>query len=100
MTEKELRKLNRMQLLELLIMQTEEIEKLQKQVELLQEKRTQETLHIEQMGSIAEAALKISGLLTASQTAADIYLNAARAKARDIIKEAHEAAEAITNGEE
>ena len=93
MTEKELRKLTRLQLLELLILQTEENEKLKKQVERLQKQRTKEALRIEQMGSVAEAAVKISGLLKATQLAADIYLEAAKRQARDIVNEARQIAE-------
>lgn len=93
MTEKELRKLNRLQLLELLIMQTEENEKLKKEIKELKDQRTAEMLRIRKMGSVAEAVLDISGLLKAAQTASDLYLDAARAEARAIIKAAHEAAD-------
>ena len=62
MTEKELKKLNRKQLLELLLVQTERINRLQKQ------------LAERDAGSIAEAALKLNGVFEAAQAAADQYI--------------------------
>lgn len=88
MTEKELRKLNRLQLLELLILQTEENEKLKQQIEELQAKRAEEALKIARLGSVAEAAVEISGVLTAAQQAADLYIEAAKLRARSIVKNA------------
>lgn len=81
MTEKELKKLNRNQLLELILIQTEQIEHLQKQLESTNaqlEATTAQlndhTIQVSRAGSIAEAALQISGVFEAAQSAADLYL--------------------------
>lgn len=74
MTEKELRKLSRGELLQLLLIQT-------KEVEILREKLTQaETLladrylRAEKAGSLAEAVLVVNGVMEAAQAAAEQYL--------------------------
>ena len=81
MTEKELRKLNRYQLLELLVMQTERVEKLQKQLEQKEAQFNDQDIRLTTMGSIAEATLELHGVFEAAQAAADTYLTAAKAEA-------------------
>lgn len=95
MTEKELRKMNRYQLLELLMLQAERADQLEKQL-----RETQEQLHarntgLSQLGSIAEASLKINGVMESAQKAADMYLEAARAEAAAIVENARQQALAI-----
>ena len=84
MTDKELRKLNRYQLLELLMIQTERVKELEEQLAQLQ----QQKLQLTQLGSMAEAALQVSGVLEAAQRAADLYLEAAKAQAAKLEEEA------------
>lgn len=78
MTEKELKKLTRSDLLEMLIDQSLELqavrEKLAKTEEALQKKE----LSIEQAGSIAEASLRLSGIFDAAQSACEQYLDNVR----------------------
>lgn len=74
MTEKELKKLNRFQLLEMIILQTEQIADLEKQLEKTRQLLESQQVQIAQAGSIAEAALQLSGIFEAAQSAADIYL--------------------------
>ena len=88
LTEKELRKLNRYQLLELLIMQTEQNQKLQEQVQQLQEQLESRQAQIEQLGSLAEAVLQLNGVFEAAQKAANDYLAAARRQAQQILLDA------------
>ena len=95
MTEKELKKLNRYQLLELLIVQTERADKLQQQLEKAQERLNDKEIHMTVLGSIAEASLELSGVFVAAQKAADLYLDAAKKKADQILREAEERALAI-----
>lgn len=74
MTDKELRKLKRSELLQMLIVQIEENERLK---HLLEEQRHQledRQIAIEQAGSIAEAALMLNGVFEAAQSAAQQYL--------------------------
>ena len=95
LTEKELRKLNRFQLLELLVMQTEQNELLQKQLEELKNKRVEDMTQISQMGSVAEASVQISGLFSAAQSTADMYLKESKKRAEEIVKDAYDRAEEI-----
>ena len=74
MTEKELKKLNRYQLLELIILQTEQLNEVQLQLEKTQKDLEAQQIRVSQTGSIADAALQLSGIFEAAQTAADLYL--------------------------
>ena len=100
MTEKELRKLNRYQLLDLLVVQTERADELQKKVDALEEKLRDRELQMSKLGSIAEASLQISGVFEASQKAADLYLDAVKKQAGEMIEVARrQAAEIISRAE-
>lgn len=74
MTDKELQKLSRTELLELLISQTEENERLKKQIEASSAKLTDRQINIENAGSIAEASLMLNGVFEAAEKAAKQYL--------------------------
>lgn len=74
MTEKELRKLNRKQLLELLLRQTERTEHLQKKLNEAEDKIKDKLLIETEAGSIAEASLKLNGVFEAAEAAASQYL--------------------------
>lgn len=78
MTDKELRKLNRTELLELLVEQSKEVERLNGLLEEANEKLNSRKLDIENAGSIADAALQISGIFETAQKAADQYLDNVR----------------------
>ena len=72
--DKDLRKLTRKQLLELLLLQTERADELEKKL-----KTTEEQLHNRQMtelqaGNIAEAAIRLNSVFETAQAAADQYL--------------------------
>ena len=74
MTDKELRKLNRTELLEMLIAQSKEVERLRGRLSLAEEELQSRKLEIAEAGSIAEAALKVNGVFTAAEAAAKQYL--------------------------
>ncbi len=74
MTDKELQRLKRAELLEILLEQGKEIEKLRAQVEALQKKMEDREIHIDKAGSIAEASLQLNGVFEAAQDAAKQYL--------------------------
>ena len=97
MTEKELKKLNRYQLLEMLIMQTERADALQKQLEEVQAQLDSRNINLSVLGSVAEASLQVSGVFEAAQKAADLYLNAARERSIIMEEEAQKQAEAIVS---
>ena len=89
MTEKELRKLNRYQLLELLILQTERADELEKQLEQMEAKLHEQEMNMSAMGSVAEAVLQLSGVFEAAQSAADRYQEEARKRSDRIVNEAY-----------
>ena len=74
MTDKELRKLTRTELLELLLIQSREIDRLNEELNQLRERIQQREIAIANSGSIAEAALVLNGVFEAAQAAADQYL--------------------------
>ena len=75
MTDKELRHLNRGELLQMLIIQGEENRRLKEQLEEANRKLEQRQLVMENAGSIAEASLQLSGIFEAAQQAAQQYLD-------------------------
>ena len=74
MTDRELKKLNRAELLEVFLIQSKRVEELESQVEKLRSQLEEQSIAIGQAGSIAEAALRLNGVFEASQRAADQYL--------------------------
>lgn len=78
MTTKELRRLNRRELLELLVEQSRAAEELQRQVERLQEQLDSRKLALAEAGSIAEAALRMNHIFEDAQAAAQQYLDNVR----------------------
>ena len=78
MTEKELRKLGRTELLELLLAERKENEQLQAQLAEAQQKLESRALTLAQTGSIAEAALALNNVFDAAETAAQQYLENVR----------------------
>ena len=95
MTEKELKKLNRYQLLELLIIQTERADKLQTALEEAEQRLNDREINISALGSIAEASLQLTGVFEAAQEAADVYIKEAKKRAEKIEEEAHQKGAAI-----
>ena len=75
MTQKELKKLTRTELLEMLLHQVEENEVLRRQIAELQSELDSRKLVMQQSGSMAEAALKLSGIFDQAQQAADDYVS-------------------------
>ena len=87
MKEKDLRRLKRVELLDMLIeqgrlvdAQAEEIRKLKEEREELNRKLEDRRISLEKAGSIAEASLGIAKVFTAAQEAAKIYLENLREK--------------------
>lgn len=75
MTDKDLKKLNRRELLEMLIAQSKKVDRLQSQLEAAQKQLSEKQFNIEECGSIAEAALKVNGVFEAAQAAGQQYLD-------------------------
>lgn len=79
MTDKELRKLTRAELLEMLIAQTKENEQLRQRLEEANARLESRAITLRESGSIAEAALRLSGVFQAADEAAAQYLDNIRA---------------------
>ena len=75
MNDKELRKLNRKELLEILVSQANLIESLEKELEEAKNELNNRSIVLSEAGSIAEASLKLSGIFEKAQEVADQYLN-------------------------
>jgi cell division septum initiation protein DivIVA len=88
MTDKELRKLRRDDLLQILINQQKQIDELNAQLEQDKQALASRDLAIRESGSLAEAALKMNGVFEAAQTAADDYLQQMRKRADELVAEA------------
>lgn len=73
MTEKELRKLNRAELLEMLIAQSTELETYKEKLSAAEAALKNREIIMDQAGSIAEASLALSGIFDAAQSACQIY---------------------------
>ena len=72
---KELKKLNRKELLEILLEQTKRIEELETEVDNLKNKLESKKVIFKNAGSLADASLQLSGIFNVAQEAAEIYLN-------------------------
>lgn len=73
MAGKDLRKLSKTELLELLIEQGRENLALKAKLEQAEAELAQRRIAIAESGSLAEAALKLSGVFEAAQRAIDLY---------------------------
>ena len=80
MTDRELKKLSRADLLELLLVQTKENELLKQKLEETEKALAERQLRMVRVGPLAEAMVEVNHVMEAAQAAADQYLenNAAR----------------------
>lgn len=72
--EKELRHLSRIDLLEMLLKKSREVDLLKRELEETRSELHDRQIKINRAGSIAEAALKLNEVFEAAQKAADQYL--------------------------
>lgn len=79
MTRKELKRMSRLELLELLLEIDQENERLRKENAQLIEQQNRRQITLETAGSIAEAALRLNHIFEDAQAAADQYLESIRA---------------------
>ncbi len=78
MTDRELQKLKRVELLQLLVEQSREMDALRKELEEARQQLADRELHMREAGSIAEASMQLNGVFEAAQRAADQYLESIR----------------------
>lgn len=83
MKEKELKKMSRADLLELLIEQTEENERLRAKLERATALLDERYIKIQEAGSIAKAALELNKVFEAADAAAQQYLESVRRLAEE-----------------
>lgn len=82
MKNKELKRLGRAELLELLLAQTRETERLQAELEEARRALEDRNLRLSKAGDLAQAVVEINGVMAAAQAAAGQYLeNIARMEA-------------------
>lgn len=75
MTDAELKKLKRSELLQMLLEQSKTVESLKAELEEKNRLLKERSIKIAESGSIAEAALKLNDVFKAAQKAADQYLH-------------------------
>lgn len=73
-TENELRKLKRVDLLEMLLEQSQELERVKAQLERAESELRSRKILLDNAGSIAEAAMQLNDIFTVAQKTADQYL--------------------------
>ena len=84
MNDKELKKLNRKELLEILLSQAKLIEELESELARTQKELNNKTIILKEAGSIAEATLRLSGIFEKAQEVADEYLNSIK-ESKDLL---------------
>lgn len=75
MVSKELRKLNRRELIEVIYQMKKNEHQMQEKITALEAALEEKRLRISEAGSVAEAAVSITNVLNAAQEAADLYLH-------------------------
>lgn len=105
MKEKALKRLSRAELLELLLAQTQETERLQEQLKEAQEALNCRHLKMKKTGDLAHAVLAVNEVMEAAQKAARQYLDSikameaeTKAKCERMIRDAMKEAERIRRG--
>ena len=83
MTDKELHRLSRKELLEMLLAQTQENEKLKEELRRAQRQLSDRRLLQENAGSMAEAAMRLNAVFEAADRAAQQYLENVRLSAEE-----------------
>ena len=80
MDNKELRKMNRKELLEIILAQTKRIEDLELEIKKVKGELNSKKIEIEEAGNIAEAALKLNKVFETAEIAAEQYIKAIKNK--------------------
>ena len=91
MTDKDLRRLSRAELLDILYEQRKRYEDSLAENQALRQQLEDRTLRIASAGSIAEAAIQVSGVFEAAQAAADQYLASVKAATAEMVQKTDEA---------
>ena len=84
MVRKELKKLSRRELLDIIYQLKKNEELLQEELASLQEALQDKRIHLSTAGSIAEAAISITNVFSSAQAAADLYLQEVTCMKQDV----------------
>ena len=102
MISKELKKLNRRELVDIIYQMKKNEQRMQEEIDSLKEALQDKRIRLAEAGSVADAAASVSKLLSAAQMTADLYLNEIECMKREtenacakMIEEAHKQAEKI-----
>lgn len=87
MISKELKKLNRRELVDIIYQLKKNEEQMQEQIATLEAELQDRRIHLSVAGSIAEAAMDITGIFSAAQSTADLYLGEIASMKEDAAKE-------------
>ena len=79
-TEKDIKKLSRTELVDVIYQLKKSEQKLEEQVQTLQAALDEKNLRMENVGSVAEASLALTDIFANAQTAADAYLEEIRTR--------------------
>lgn len=82
MINNDLKKLNRLELLDIILAQTKRIEELELQITKLKEELSSKKISLHNSGSLAEASLKLTEIFKEADNAATIYKDNIIAKAK------------------
>ena len=91
MTPKELRRLRRSDLMEMLLQLSKENLQLRQELEDTKQQLAEKHIIIEEAGSLAEAALRLSGIFEAAQAACDQYTENIRTRCRELEEQTRDA---------
>ncbi len=91
MTDQELKKLNRQDLLRLLLETEKENERLRKELEDAKQQLESRRIIVSEAGNLAEASLRLSGVFEDAQRAVDIYVQNAQQVSKEQERKAKEA---------
>ena len=73
MTERELKRLSRADLLAMMLSLSKENAQLRQQLEQMEQQLSNRTIAIQESGSLAEASLRLNGIFEAAQAACEQY---------------------------
>ena len=101
MTEKELRKLNRYELLEMLLAQGKKLERLERELAEANERLAQRQQIVATSGTMAEAAMRLNRVFEAADSAVKEYLSNTELIANSLLDDARrEAARIVKDAEQ
>ena len=97
MISKELKKLNRRELVDVIYQLKKNEEQMQEKIASLEAELQDRRIHLSVAGSIAEAATDITGIFSVAQSTADLYLNEITSMKEDTQRECEKMIEEAKN---